>query len=55
LRREIAGLQRKGYKLGRSSRAFRGDGLDLSTANGQAALVHGVRDPIRSAADRGAA
>lgn len=32
LAREIAGLQRKGYKLDQIVASFRGDGLDLSTA-----------------------
>jgi hypothetical protein len=32
LAREIAGLQRKGYKLEQIVASFRGDGLDLSTA-----------------------
>jgi hypothetical protein len=32
LAREIAGLQRKGYKLEQIVAGFRGDGLDLSTA-----------------------
>jgi len=32
LAREIAGLQRKGYKLEHIVAGFRGDGLDLSTA-----------------------
>jgi hypothetical protein len=31
LAREIAGLQRKGYKLDQIVASFRGDGLDLST------------------------
>jgi hypothetical protein len=32
LAREIAGLQRKGYKLEQIVASFKGDGLDLSTA-----------------------
>src|SRR5450432_3115452 len=32
LARDIAGLQRKGYKLDHIVASFRGDGLDLSTA-----------------------
>jgi hypothetical protein len=52
---EIAGLQRKGYKLEQIVAGFRGDGLDLSTATMKSYLsrVKASRSRRRGAPSRG--